>query len=169
MFRIGKTVLVFQTRMGKIPGKLRFRWTGPFWITREFNGSYQLGTLAEDVLRKWVNRFRFKPYKGPMPENPFERGTDTESDTVKQPKTGTCVENGCHQAGTAKRRQTVKKPARCTCRVRVWQERTKINLIINLNKKKKIKSNQSNHAKARYERTCKRGVKRYLEKVRSGH
>ena len=30
MFEIGKPVLVFQTRMGKIPGKLRFRWTGPY-------------------------------------------------------------------------------------------------------------------------------------------
>ena len=29
MFEIGKLVLVFQTRMGKMPGKLRFRWTGP--------------------------------------------------------------------------------------------------------------------------------------------
>ena len=25
MFRVGKVVLVFQTRMGKMPGKLRFR------------------------------------------------------------------------------------------------------------------------------------------------
>ena len=32
MFGEGKAVLVFQTRMGKMPGKLRFRWTGPYWI-----------------------------------------------------------------------------------------------------------------------------------------
>ena len=29
-FGEGKAVLVFQTRMGKMPGKLRFRWTGPY-------------------------------------------------------------------------------------------------------------------------------------------
>ena len=32
MFAIGKLVLVFQTKMGSMRGKLRFRWTGPFWI-----------------------------------------------------------------------------------------------------------------------------------------
>ena len=31
-FEIGRAVLVFQTCMGKMPGKLRFRWTGPYWI-----------------------------------------------------------------------------------------------------------------------------------------
>ena len=77
MFEIGKPVLVFQTRMGKMPGKLRFRWTGPYWLTREYNGSYQLGTLAGEVLGKWVNGFRLKPYRGPMPRNPFTQHTDT--------------------------------------------------------------------------------------------
>ena len=27
---LGKPVLVFQTRLGTMPGKLRFRWTSPF-------------------------------------------------------------------------------------------------------------------------------------------
>ena len=56
-FGIGKPVLVFQTQMGSMPGKLRFRWTGPFWVTREFNGSYQLGILVAELLSKWVNGF----------------------------------------------------------------------------------------------------------------
>ena len=71
MFGIDKPVLVFQTRMGKMPGKLRFRWTEPYWITWEFKGSYQLGTLVGKVLDKWVNGFRLKPYYGPMPQNLF--------------------------------------------------------------------------------------------------
>ena len=71
-FGIGKPVLVFQTLMGNMSGKLRFRWTGPFWITKEYNGSYQLGTLAGELLSKWVNGFRLKPYKGQMPKNPFK-------------------------------------------------------------------------------------------------
>ena len=78
-FRIGKTVLVFQTRMGNMPGKLRFRWTGPFWITKEYNGSYQLGTLAGELLSKWVNGFRLKPYKGQMPENPFKEDENPQN------------------------------------------------------------------------------------------
>ena len=84
MFEIGKLVLVFQTRMGKMSEKLRFQWTGSYWIKREFNGSYQLGTLASEVFIKWVNSFRLKPYKGPMPRNPFEQEkADTESDADK--------------------------------------------------------------------------------------
>ena len=31
-FDIGKLVLVFQTRMELMPGKLKFQWTGPYWI-----------------------------------------------------------------------------------------------------------------------------------------
>ena len=93
MFAIGKPVLVFQTRMGKMPGKLRFRWTGPYWLTREYNGSYQLGTLAGEVLGKWVNGFRLKPYRGPMPKNPFEQRTDTGAETA------TYEGNGNHQDG----------------------------------------------------------------------
>ena len=29
-FAVGRVVLVFQTRMGHMPGKLRFHWTGPY-------------------------------------------------------------------------------------------------------------------------------------------
>ena len=58
---------------GHMPGKLRFRWTGPYWITREFNGSYQLGTLVGKVMGKWVNGFQLRSYYGPMPRNPFKQ------------------------------------------------------------------------------------------------
>ena len=60
-FGIGKPVLVFQTRMGSMLGKLRFRRTGQFWVTKEFNGFYQLGKLPRELLSKWVNGFRLKP------------------------------------------------------------------------------------------------------------
>ena len=73
MIGIGKSVLVFQTQMRKMLGKLWFRWTRPYWITWEFNGSYQLGTLVGEVLDKWVDGFRLKPYYGPMPQNPFHQ------------------------------------------------------------------------------------------------
>ena len=46
LFEIGKPVLVFQTKMGSMLGKLRFRWTGPFWIVNTYNRTYQVGTLA---------------------------------------------------------------------------------------------------------------------------
>ena len=64
-----------------MPVKLRFRWTGPFWVTEEFNGSYQLGTLPGELLSNWVNGFRLKRYKGRMPENPFK-----ESETSRNTK-----------------------------------------------------------------------------------
>jgi hypothetical protein len=45
-FGIGKAVLLFQSRSGLMPGKLRLRWTGPYWIVKSENGTYQLGTLS---------------------------------------------------------------------------------------------------------------------------
>mgnify|MGYP000391440532 CR=1 FL=1 len=50
LFDIGKPVLVFQTKMGSMPGNLRFRWTGPFWIVNTYNGAYEVGTLVGEVL-----------------------------------------------------------------------------------------------------------------------
>ena len=54
-----------------MPGKLRFRWTGPFWIVDKFSETYQLGTLAGDVSPKWANGFQMKLNIGTTPPNPF--------------------------------------------------------------------------------------------------
>ena len=89
---IGKPVLVFQTRLGAMPGKLRFQWTSPFWIIDEFNDTFQLGTLAGDIVKSWVNGFRLRPYQGNTPANPFteSHGTDQlPDDTMKE---ATCTE-----------------------------------------------------------------------------
>ena len=51
-----------------MPGKLRFHWTGPYWIVEAENGTFTLGTLAGEILRQKVNTFR---YFGPTPPNPF--------------------------------------------------------------------------------------------------
>ena len=75
-FGEGKAVLVFQTRMGKMPGKLRFRWTGPYWIVAAEKGTFTLGTLAGEILPQKVNGFRLKPYAGATPPNPFKKSTD---------------------------------------------------------------------------------------------
>ena len=56
-----------------MPSKLRFRW----WVTKEYNGSYQLGTLVGELLSKWINVFRLKPYKGRMLENLFKEPGET--------------------------------------------------------------------------------------------
>ena len=77
--------------MGNMPRKLRFRWTGPFWITKEYNGSYQLGTLAGEILGKWVNGFRLKPYKGHMPKNPFQVDEVTQG-SKNRPEDGQTLE-----------------------------------------------------------------------------
>ena len=67
---------MFQTRMGKMPGKLRFRWTGPYWIVAAEKGTFTLGTLAGETLLQKVTRYRLKPYAGPTPPNPFIKATD---------------------------------------------------------------------------------------------
>ena len=56
-FNVGKVVLMFQTRVGQMRGKLRFRWIGPYWIISVENGTFELGTLAGEVLCQKVNGF----------------------------------------------------------------------------------------------------------------
>ena len=60
MFEVDKLVLVFQTKMGLMLGKLRFRWTTPFWIINNKNGTYQVRMLTGEILLKWVNGFLLK-------------------------------------------------------------------------------------------------------------
>ena len=71
-FGIGRPVLVYPDPDGQHVGEVTVLVDGPFWVTREFNGSYQLGTFARELLGKWVNGIRLKPYKGQMLENPFK-------------------------------------------------------------------------------------------------
>ena len=61
LFAIGKVVLVLEMRMGKMPKKLCFRLTGPYWIIAADNWSFTLGTLAGETLPQKVNGFRLKP------------------------------------------------------------------------------------------------------------
>ena len=51
-FGMGKPVLVFQSKMGAMSGKLRVRWTRPVWIVNNKNGMYQVGTLLGEILPK---------------------------------------------------------------------------------------------------------------------
>ena len=76
MFGVGRVVLVFQTRIGKMPGKLCFRWTGPDWIIAAENDIFTLATLAREILPQKVTVFRLKPYAGPTAPNPFGNLTD---------------------------------------------------------------------------------------------
>ena len=79
LFASGKPVFVFQNKMGLMLGKLRFWWTGPFWIVDSKNGTYQVGTLSWEILPKWVNGFRLKPYQGSTLENPFRVGDKSDT------------------------------------------------------------------------------------------
>ena len=69
--------------------ELKFQWMGPYRIIKEFNESYQLGTLAREVCEKWVNGFRLKPYMGSMAVNPFKdrkKNNNNEETTGRSPR-----------------------------------------------------------------------------------
>jgi hypothetical protein len=87
-FGIGKAVLLFQSRFGLMPGKLWLQWTGPYWIVKADNGTYQLATLSGEVLPQWANGFRLKPYYGKMSANPF-RSKAVSGQTSGDAPTGT--------------------------------------------------------------------------------
>ena len=56
-------VLLFNTRAGSMPGKLAFRWTGPYLIDKVFgDGTFLLRQFDGDPLGKPVNGFRLRPY-----------------------------------------------------------------------------------------------------------
>ena len=62
---------------------------------KEYNGSYQLGTLAGELLRKWVNGFRLKQYKGHMPKTMGRCCIVGDSDGTKEKKSpGNDTEEG---------------------------------------------------------------------------
>ena len=63
-------ILDKQFKIGQ-PVLTRIQWTRPFWIIHTYNGTFQLRTLARELLRQWVNGFRLKPYHGPTQPNPF--------------------------------------------------------------------------------------------------
>ena len=62
--------------MGAMPRKLRYRWTGLVWFVDSRNGTYQLVTLAGEILPKCVNGSRLKPYHGDMSDNPLSKSEE---------------------------------------------------------------------------------------------
>ena len=83
--RVGTFALVFSTCSGLMSGKLKLRWSGPFWITNTRASAFQLGTLDDQVLPVWVNGFWCKPYNGAVPPNPFICSHPIEADPTIGP------------------------------------------------------------------------------------
>ncbi|RDX71166.1 hypothetical protein CR513_49528, partial [Mucuna pruriens] len=67
-FHVGQKVLLFNSRLKLITGKLRSRWDGPFVITNEFpNGVVQLQDEHSSSTFQ-VNGHQIKPFhEGPTP------------------------------------------------------------------------------------------------------
>ncbi|CAM8925971.1 unnamed protein product [Rhodiola kirilowii] len=63
-FEEGQQVLVFSSRLKLMPGKLKYRWTGPYTVTKIFNhGALELEN-SENGSRFKVNGQRVKHYHG---------------------------------------------------------------------------------------------------------
>ena len=59
IFEQKTAVLLFNTRMGPHPRKLKLRWGGPYWVVERYgDGTFQLGTVQGELLQKPVNGFR---------------------------------------------------------------------------------------------------------------
>ena len=69
-FEVGQKVLLYHSRLRLFPGKLRFRWIGPFVVTNVFPyGVVEIQSLATSKVFK-VNGYRLKPfYEGFQVEN----------------------------------------------------------------------------------------------------
>jgi hypothetical protein len=61
-FIVGQKVLLFNSRLRLMPGKLKSRWTGPFKILNIFpNGVFEIQSFQTNQIFK-VNGYRIKPY-----------------------------------------------------------------------------------------------------------
>ncbi|CAN6712720.1 unnamed protein product [Malus baccata var. baccata] len=71
-FSVGQKVLLFNSRLRLVPGKLRSRWIGPFIVTNVFpHGAVQIQSLRTQQEFK-VNGHRLKPYFTPFEEETVE-------------------------------------------------------------------------------------------------
>jgi hypothetical protein len=61
-FMVGQKVLLFNSRLKLMPGKLKSRWTGPFKILNIFpNRVFEIQSFHTNQIFK-VNGYRIKPY-----------------------------------------------------------------------------------------------------------
>ena len=62
-FMVGDSVLLYNSRLGWFPGKLKSKWTGPYLITQVFpHGVVEF--KAKEGVRFKMNRERIKLYFG---------------------------------------------------------------------------------------------------------
>ena len=90
-FSLGKPVLVFQTWLDSMPGKLRFHWTGSFWIIDEFNDTFKLGTVAVGWMGSDLNHI-----KGPSQPIPLPSHAMTPTNPRQAPRGTPCVNLSNH-------------------------------------------------------------------------
>lgn len=63
VFKTGDVVLVYNSKLGKHPEKLRLRYVGPYRILRDLGqGTFVVTDLKGQVVIKPINGFRLKPY-----------------------------------------------------------------------------------------------------------
>ena len=61
-FKVGQKVILYHSRLHLFPGKLRYRWIGPFVATNVFpHGAVEIQSLATSKVVK-VNGHRLKPF-----------------------------------------------------------------------------------------------------------
>ena len=71
-FVVGQKVLLYNSRLKLMPGKLRSRWEGPFVVTNIF--SYGAVELLDVTTKRnfKVNGHRLKPFHEAFQEQPME-------------------------------------------------------------------------------------------------
>ena len=81
-FAVGQKVLLFNSRLKLMPGKLRFRWDGPFVVTNIFpHGAVEIKSEATNKVFK-VNGHRLKNFYEVAYENHVEEVQLQEPSTM---------------------------------------------------------------------------------------
>ena len=68
VFQQGDKVLIYNSKLGKFPGKLKLRYSGPFLIHQDLGqGLFQLKDLTGQLIVKPINGFRMKKFREGTP------------------------------------------------------------------------------------------------------
>ena len=71
IFQKGDWVMMYNSRLGPHPGKLKLRYFGPYQIVEELGqGTFRLQDVFGSPIPKPVNGFRLKKFYGKVPEIP---------------------------------------------------------------------------------------------------
>ncbi|MCO5568833.1 hypothetical protein L7F22_022534 [Adiantum nelumboides] len=93
IFQVGDWVMLYNSKLGPHPGKLKLRYFEPYQIVaKQGQGTFLLQDVFGTKVIKPVNGFRLKKFYGKVPENPKWMAEEIGSKSVTVSVLGVALE-----------------------------------------------------------------------------